>query len=552
MAVIHRFCSTLSRTVFKSLSQARVVPYLLIAFWLGMLLLSSNGQQSLMAHDEGNFAAEARFMVDSGHWLARQWWGQPVYTHGIALNWLIASSYTLLGQNDWTARLPSILSCLGAALLTYDIGKQVLPNPRTALVGALILGVMPLWFQYGRLATQDMPLVSLELLGIWGLLQAEKFPKYRVYWGLLAGAMVGLGFLMKSFMIVLPVVALIPYLIAQHRRHRHLFNPGLYLGLLLGLAGVGLWIGLSMATYGDVVWQQLFGKLTELGSEPFHQDGGRFYYLWNIPANAFPWPLFVLIGYGIGWRRRTRLDPLVRQSPYFLLIWGYPVVLLGLLTLFPTRAPYYPLQLYPFLALLSAIVITALLQSPWQWIGRLLSDGFGLLGLVLIVAAVLTSTGIPGVSLPPEVSDYQGMALVLGIGFALLPYWWRRQATRYPLRWIWGWLVPIWLTVTVAGFSGLLGNYTPDIKAALRTPDVVAAVADDAVDFVIETPVDGETHKTWVLLTLYTPQLGTLRYQATELPPNHAAWVSPKVSLVDAEPYQVITELRQWRLIQTR
>ncbi|MBE9140845.1 glycosyltransferase family 39 protein [Nodosilinea sp. LEGE 07088] len=535
----------------KSLGDSRAIAYLLLLVWMGVLLLSTNGEQSLMAFDEGNFAAEARFMVESGNWLARQWWGQPVYTHGIALNWLMASSYVLFGQGDWAARLPSIVTAIGASLLTYEIGRTVLPNRPMALVGALILAIMPLWFQYGRLATQDMPLVFLELLGIWALLQAETFPRYRFFWGLLAGTVLGLGFLMKSFMILLPSVALLPYLIGQQRRHRHLTNLGLYLGLLIGLTAVGLWILLSVRLYGDSVLPALFGKIAELSDQPFHSDANALYYFWNIPANAFPWPLFTLIACLIGWRR-PRPDLFGRRSPYGLLLWGYPFVLAGLLTLFPTRTPYYALQLYPFMALLAAIAMAALTQPPWRRIGQILSDSFGILGWVLVIVALISIVGIPGVSLPSEAQTYQYLALILGTGLGLLPYWWRVKSGEQPYTWIAGWLLPIWLTIAVAGFSGLLGNYAPDLKAALQSPDVYAQLADQPVDFVVEPQFDGPTHQTWVLLTVYTPQLGSLKQATADLAPNHYAWVSPNLDLATAPPHRVVTQIRQWHLIQTR
>ncbi|NJL09200.1 MAG: hypothetical protein HC908_00115 [Calothrix sp. SM1_7_51] len=62
-------------------------------------------------------------------------------------------------------------------------------------------------------------------------------------WGILAGSTFGLGFLIKGFMIFLPGVAIFPYLLLTLRHKRHLTNPGLYLGLILGAIPVFIWFG---------------------------------------------------------------------------------------------------------------------------------------------------------------------------------------------------------------------------------------------------------------------------------------------------------------------
>ncbi len=110
---------------------------LILLAWTGLLLASSQIHPSFMAHDEGNYALESRFMLESGEWLGRQLWGNVLYTHGILLNWLIMLSYQLFDlpnlSPDWAvraARLPTLMACLLSVTLTYALGKQIFARQR--------------------------------------------------------------------------------------------------------------------------------------------------------------------------------------------------------------------------------------------------------------------------------------------------------------------------------------------------------------------------------------------------------------------------------------
>ncbi len=545
---------------------------LLLLAWSGLLLACSLLHMSLMAHDEGNYAAESRFMLESGNWLARQWWGQPTYSHGIALNWLMLIGYRLFGVSDRVARLPSVLACMGSVLLTYDIGRmliaaQLWPYAKFArllgFLSGLLLMVVSLWAQYGHLATQDMLLVSVELLGIWALLKAEAHAQGRIAFGFLAGLTLGLGFFVKTFMIALPALALLPYLIFHYRRHRHLSNPGLYGGLIVGVGAVALWLGLSLAEYGDLVFASMFGKLGELSGESFHADGGPFYYLWNIPVNMLPWALFSLIGAVLVlrslWRSRRQFASAYPHG--WLLL--YPFLLAGLLTVFPTKTPYYTLQLHPFMAIFAAIALQRIATQTIRWPRRLLSYSFAVLGAILIglsAAAFIYVSGnfnrwVPADSIPAHLFDtavdilpYTPLALTLGFGWLWLPALMSR-----PQKWIATWLLPAWLTLGLAGLTGLFGDYSPDLKAALAAAEIAPIVSDQPISFITGTAEwPPEVHKTFTLLSFYTPRLGPLNRPIAEIPPGTYAWLSPNTDLesLAGRPYEAIAQLRDWQLIQ--
>lgn len=516
--------------------------------WVGLLLLLRSPQQSFLAHDEGYYAQQARWILENHDWLTVGWWGDVVYDRTLALQGLIALSYQIFGVNETAARLPSMLACLGAVLLTWRLGEQF-SHKWVGWWGAAVLAVIPVWMQASQMASQDIVLVFTELLGLWALLAAESHRGWgRFGWGLLAGATVGLGFFVKSFMILLPVIALLPYLVLEHRRHRHLTNPGLYLGLLLGALPMALWLGLSMARYGPLPVEQLFGKLLALSKEDgvFDFPSTPFFYVWNIPANSFPWTFFAIAGGFLAYRDAT----LTRKWLWL----GYPLLLLAMLMAFDTRTWYYPLQLHPFMALLSALSLNHLAQrylssQPWQ--RRLpirLSRAVGILGIILLIAgASLLLAPLPG--LPSSIRPY-GWIGAGGLGW-LLPLWLVQRDRDQPWRpsqavlWRMGWLLGPWLAIAAVFLTGLWGNYTPDVKTALETPPISAVLAQNKVNFVRPTaePVP-------VLLTVYTPQLGENLTEVNALTSGQYAWTKVDSAAPVSSNYERVGQVQDWQLVK--
>ncbi len=483
---------------------------LALCLWTVPLLLLTAGTPSLMAHDEGYYATQARWIWEQGDWITVSWWGQPLYDRTIGCQWLMALSYGLWGVTEWGARFPSLVAALVAVLLTYEIGCFG-ASRAIARLGSALLMLMVLWVQYARLATQDMLLVAVELLGIWALIQGLRASPR---WGVLAGSCLGLGFLVKGFMIALYPLALAPFL-WHHRRRWHYGWLGL--GGVLGALPVVAWLGLSVGTYGALPLTQLFGKLLYL-QETATYDRGWFYYLWNIPANGAPWVLLSFFG---AW--------LVARTPTMdrALLWvGYPLVFLVLLSGFRTRTPYYALQMLPFLALLAAV---ALEHAPWHRFWR-----WGALGLggLLVLAAVI----VPWVAPSPEVLFYLPLAVVLGGGWLVCL---GRGMGMGRL------LGPPWLAIALSGCLGLWDDYSRDFRQQWQR----APIPQAPLNLVLPSQeLSGDAHKTWVLLSFYAPQLG--RAVPTVPPPQPLTyvWLPPDREVPPG--WRPLARIGAWQLVE--
>lgn len=519
----------------------RAFPHVSLLIWILPLLLFSSGQDSLMAHDEGLYAWRSRFMIDKGDWIHP--WSTPHHkTPGPY--WLVASSYRLFGISEASGRLPSMIAGTLSVLLLYEIGK-ILLGKKIAWLAAAILSVEILWLQYCRLGTPDVPMIFLVLLAIWSLLKAELHPKYHSAWCFVVGLSFGLGFLVRSFMIVLPIIALLPYLLKDHRRHRHLAKPMLYLGFVVGLIPTFVWLWLNWLRYGDASFGQLINFVIKLGSGERANNGLEFYF-WNLPVKAFPWFFFSLLGLVLVIRR-----PIPR---YQLILVGYPLILFAELSLFSTRLSHYSLSLYPFIALLAAVGLNWLSKiyqdvqtrggASLQKIPRNLSYAFGILGvLVLVVGIVAFIWG------NAEVRKYAILALASGVGWLILPLVWigryhfgkKFLTSRY---WLAGWLVPAWLALAVAGSSGLIGDYNPDVKAFIQQPAIAQVLHSSPINFV------DTRGKTDVLLKFYTPVHGKRVEQVSQLPTSGYAWVSVKQAADLSQPHRVLGTVQKVSLIE--
>jgi hypothetical protein len=367
-----KLCSLMHHpAIFRRLSQT--IPYVSLFLWILPLLLFSSGNSSLMAHDEGLYAVRSRLMFDSGDWIHP--WGTPHHkTPGFY--WMIATAYKLFDINENTVRLPNLILGFFSVFLLYEIGKIIL-NQRVAWLVAAILSVNFLWLQYCRLGTPDVPMIFLVLLGIFSLLKAEPKNELRTqiksgdrkynnllshtisssFWCFIGGFCLGLGLLIRSMMIFLPIMALLPYLILENRRHRLLNNLSLYLGFLIGLMPTLRWLWLSFSHYGNDSINQLLNFVFRLGSNE-RSGNGILFYLWNVPITSFPWSLFALVGLFASLFNLSNSS----QSKYKLLLIGFPVILFIELSLFSTRLPHYSLCLFPFISLLAAVGLDYLSQ----------------------------------------------------------------------------------------------------------------------------------------------------------------------------------------------
>jgi len=502
---------------------------------LGPLLLSA-APHSPLAHDEGYYMLQARWIGLSGHWLAPQWWGQPLYDRTIGAPWLIAASQQMLGSSDWAAHPPSLLAAGASLWITAQLGRQLL-GPDQGWLSALLLALTPLWLNYAHQASQDMPLLALELLGLWALLRAT--PGCGAAWPLLAGLWMGPAFLIKGFMVALPAAALAPLLLLKRRP---LLRDGrFWAGLALGWLPVALWLGLSLRHYGPSVVGGLVEKLLFLsGSDTY--SAGPLYYLWNLPANAAPWSLAALAGLAWGWRRWRDEQRLVLVVT--------PLLLLALLSAFRTKTPYYGLQLTPFLALWGAAALRWWAEGRTARI-RWLAWGLGALGGLLLAAGLaLLLPGTPLQLAVPPLPSWVLAAAALAVGFS----WGLLPLQRSPRVLLAALLLGPWLALVLLVQAGLFTDRSPLQRLALQAPSLQAALGEGPVAVVAPEPLSGEAHSQLILVALGSPTLGPRLNELEQLPPGQWAWIQrQQLPAAPSAPLSTVAagdDLAPWTLVR--
>jgi 4-amino-4-deoxy-L-arabinose transferase-like glycosyltransferase len=532
-------------------------PATLVLLGALLLLLLASPDQSLMALDEGIYAQQARWMLARGDWITVGWWNNPEFDHAIGWPWLVALSLQWFGQTEWAVRLPSMVASWVAVMLTWRLGARLLPG--AGIWGAAILAIMPVWMQASKLGIPQVLFASLGLATIWALLKAEEMPHQRGLWGGLVGLLLNVCFLLQGTLVLLPMLALLPYLIGERRRHHHLTNKGLYWGLGLGALPAGVWLGCSIARHGwlsvQPVLQQPFGNLQELfvGSvaQPLTGTTTVFFYLWHVPAVTFPWSLLAVIGTVLVWRHA-----LVHRLTLWL---GYPLTYLGWLSLAPPASDYAALALYPFVALLAGVglnYLTRLFCSPRRRHHRV-AEGFGwALG---VLAILLLSAGgalviTPGELVPAEIKLLGWLAIATGLGW-LVP--WQMTVNRIALSangrvaakvgalWSAGWLLGPVFAIATLFLTGLWGNYSPDLKTALQTPPIDPVLEHHSIHFIQpgKAPED-------ILLSFYTPHLGQRYSYWQDLAAGDYAWGNSQVLPLPDDSYEVIGEINGWQLVK--
>ena len=307
------------------------------------LLAFRLGAVPLVGPDEPRYTRVAIEMHRAGEWVTPTLAGEPWLEKPPLFYWTAGASFSLLGETEAAARLPSVLAAVLLVFATALVGAR-LHGSAAGLHAGFACGLSLLPFGYGRAASMDMllaatvtaavGLVALRLLGIAGRLSI-----------VFAAPFAGLAVLAKGPLgLLLPGLVVGGYLLVtrEWRWLRELLSP----------LAVGAFVVVAAPWYAAIFLDQgrhfldvfILDHNVQRFTSTIHKHPGPFwYYVPVLLAGLFPWS-------GLTVPAVWRTSPRESRADLFLLLWL--LLPLAFFSLAGSKLPGYILPCVPPLAIL--------------------------------------------------------------------------------------------------------------------------------------------------------------------------------------------------------
>ena len=317
---------------------------LLVLLIASLVLFSANTfRPSLLSMDDAFYARIAVEAERSGRFFTMTWGGTPNFQKPSLQSWIVGRSFAMFGENDFSARLPSILMALGLLVVTYRIGVLVV-GPAAAVTSVAALAISPYFNDHARRVMQEVPFGFWTALAILIFLESRRRPRLMPLFALPLGAAI----LTKSLLGLTPLLVVLACAIAVPALRVTLRNPWTWVGLVAGLALGATWTLYEAWTFGAAAFRDHY--LGEVGPRAVTSASPlRFLlgYPWQLMDSYQPVIIPAVLGaIVLGRNRDARGD-----TGLALVIWAFvPIVALNILH---ARTPRYIFPVFPALALLS-------------------------------------------------------------------------------------------------------------------------------------------------------------------------------------------------------
>ncbi|MEO8482982.1 MAG: glycosyltransferase family 39 protein [Acidobacteriota bacterium] len=301
--------------------------------------------------DEAHYAQLTREMLRTGSWLVPTLNGAPFIDKPILFHWLQALAFSVFGESEFSAGLPSALAAVVLFVITAVLGKRLMSGG-VAERAWLMLATMPATFVLSRIGYLDM-LFTMCLFGsIACVLLSALHGRRRLQY--LGYALLVLAIMTKG-PVALALVGLffmLAWLVGGECRQA-LRTVDWRVGLALTVLGSAPWFVWMHGRFGDRFIQDylLEGHLHYLSPRASGSSSASGFYLEMFVTVFFPWSL-VALGSLIDDLRRWWKG--TRPPSATLMLWLWIVSVLLLFTVARFRVDRYIFPAAPACCLLAA------------------------------------------------------------------------------------------------------------------------------------------------------------------------------------------------------
>jgi 4-amino-4-deoxy-L-arabinose transferase-like glycosyltransferase len=272
---------------------SRAANLLIVILLWAALYLPGLGSLAIKG-EEGRRILPGITMLETGNYLVPQVGGETYFRKPPLINWLVAASFKIFGQqNEWTARMPSVIAVLLVALAFATVARPSL-GPRGSAIAAVIWLINAGIIEKGRLIEIEGLYVSLCALAIifWLSFWEQKKSAWLIW--TVPFVFLGLGWLAKGPVHLLFFYGVVIAVLWKERRWRALFHPAHFVGIALMLGIFAAWAVPFLQAAGHATattkWSQQFtGRLRGTDFQ-----FGRW--IFNIPHGVLyllPWVIFL-------------------------------------------------------------------------------------------------------------------------------------------------------------------------------------------------------------------------------------------------------------------
>ncbi len=370
--------------------------------------LISLGTYPLMDKTEARYAEIGREMVATQNWVTPQleqglpFWGKPPLSF-----WLTAISFQLLGEGEFSARLPSFLLAILMLYFTYLLGKHLI-NPKYGLMAGCILATTGMFFVNAGSVMTDPALSTAITLSMISLIFCLQSPHPSKYWGYLFFIGLALSLLAKgpvgAVLIFIPIVL---WLIIYRQWKRLWLSLPWITGLLLtALIAIPWYVLAEMKTPGFLnyfIVGEHFKRFTVSGWEgdlygKGHSQPKGMIWLFAIPV-TMPWTI-IMVGALMYLKKAKVKFKAIFENEIWILILLWLLSPLILFTIASNILMTYLIPALPAFALITARLILLLEKQqskPLSWPAKpntfLITSLLAPLALIIAAITILPSVG---------------------------------------------------------------------------------------------------------------------------------------------------------------